>query len=108
MHTDKLKVGDYGNQQQKIDHQLLTELMTRQLRMDVESFIYKQIQPHVKGLVKQLAAEAVKSWATNIRTEKVMVDPFDQTTRIEINFVEEIIRTEVRESDIKIVVNDVK
>ena len=92
-----MKFDDIDN---KSETTLYEKMITEQLEEEISNTIYDLVQPKIDNMVKELAAEAVKSWSTQMYMSK---EPgYDMKTNIQIEFVENIIRTETKVNPISI------
>ncbi len=83
---------------------LYEEMITKQLEVEVSNAIHDFVTDHIDTIVSELAAETVKKWSTSMYMQK---EPgYDQKTNIQINFVENIIQTVMKDHDISITVNN--
>ena len=82
----------------KIYERMLHEVLVADVIVEIE----KQIMPKIKANIKQLAVESVNHWALHMKMQKKQNLGYDMTTEISIDFVENVVRTVIQESDIKI------
>lgn len=74
-------------------------ILRGQVEFEVERYINNALHPTIKSIVKRVATDAVKNWTQHIKLE---LDASTYSTRIQINFVENVVKTVMKESDIKI------
>lgn len=74
-------------------------MLQHSVEAQVTEYINNAIRPTIDSLVSQVAAEATKNWAGHIRLE---LEALSNSTRIQINFVENVVKTMMKENDIKI------
>lgn len=84
---------------------LYEEMITKQLKIEVSNKIAEFIDNYIDTVVNELAAEAVRNWSIQMKSQKSMSNGFDNKTEIQINFVENIVRTIEVPNDIEIKVN---
>ena len=86
---------------------LYEKLIKEQLIKKVEEKLHASIKDDIDKTIKDLAIEAVSTWAVEMKAmnEHDAMNPFSSGTKIQIDFVENIIRTIEKENDISITVN---
>ena len=81
------------------------QMITKQLEVEVSNAIHDFVENHMNKVVQELAVEAVKNWAIQIQISKDF-DGFNNQTNIQINFVENVVKTLMKENPISIKVNN--
>jgi hypothetical protein len=84
------------------DVKIFEKILSIAVESEVKKEIHKTITPIVETLVKKVAEEATKKWSYAVKKEFIAED---MSTRIQINFVENIVKTVFKENDISIEVN---
>ena len=93
--------------QQNAEITLYEKMITKQLHIEVSNAIYDFVENHMNNLIEELAVDAVKAWSIQMQTQKRISaqNPYDNKTEIQINFVENLIKTIEVPNDIEIKVN---
>ena len=78
-------------------------MLKASVEAEVREYVGNLIKPKVDSIVKEVADEAVKNWTQHVRME---LDAMSMATHIEINFVEHVVKTVMKESPITIVRKD--
>ena len=93
---------DTAELNQDIDIKRFEYILNAQVAYEVTKYINNAIKPTIDSLVKDIASEAVKNWTTHIKAE---LEAMSYSTKIQINFVENVVNTVMKESPVNIEVN---
>lgn len=83
----------------------LENALIKEVSSKVHDKIIELVDPVVQDIVREATIEAVKDWSVKYRDE-VRPEDFGMVKHINLAFVENVIRTEFKENDIKITVKD--
>ena len=76
--------------------------LKRQLETEVSNYLYDLVEDRVNKMINEFAVNAVKNWSTQVKSQE---DFRTKEISIEVNFIENIIKTVMKENDISITVN---
>ena len=83
----------------------LENALIKEVSSKVHDKIIELVNPAVQEIVREATIEAVKDWSVKYR-EYERPEDFNMIKHINLAFVENVIRTEFKENDIKITVKD--
>lgn len=88
---------------QQHELKLIEKTLIKTTTIEVEKAIESIVMPNIKKIIKECAAEATKDWIVRYKEYKNSADdPFNTITNIKIDFVENVVKTVMKENDIKI------
>ena len=74
-------------------------ILNKQVQYEVTRYINNAIKPTIDKIVAEVSEEAVRNWTSHIQLE---LEAMSYSTNIQINFVEHVVKTVMKENDIKI------